>query len=286
MLQWGASYLEEKGFEESRLTIEILLSHVLNFQRIQLYTSFDKPLNDKELSSFKSLLQRRLLHEPLQYILGKTEFMGFEFLVDKRVLIPRPETEVLVEEAVRFANTHFAGQPVRILDIGSGSGCIAVSLAKMVERASVVAVDISPEAIEVAQVNAVHNGVEKKMSFALKDIFKTTARDFSEPFEMVVSNPPYISKLNYAELQPEIREFEPVSATTDSADGLSFFRRIADLASSFLVPGGGIFVEYAYDQSAAVQKIFHDAGWSSIELIRDYDGNPRCLTARKKAGTP
>ena len=286
MLQWGSSYLEEKGFDESRLTIEILLSHVLNLQRIQLYTSFDKPLNDKELSSFKALLQRRLLHEPLQYILGKTEFMGFEFLVDNRVLIPRPETEVLVEEAVRFTKSQFAGRPVRILDIGSGSGCIAVSLARMVNRASVVAIDISPEAVEVAQVNAVHNGVEKQMSFALKDIFKTTARDFSEPFEMVVSNPPYISKLDFAELQPEIREFEPVSATTDSGDGLSFFRRIAEIAPTLLIPDGGVFVEYAYNQSAAVQKIFHDAGWSAIELIRDYDGNPRCLAARKKSGTP
>ena len=282
MLQWGASYLDEKGFDESRLTIEILLSHVLNLKRIQLYTGFDKPLNDKELSSFKELLQRRLLHEPLQYILGKTEFMGFEFLVDKRVLIPRPETEVLVEEAVRFANGQFSEQLVRILDIGSGSGCIGISVAKMVERASVVAIDISPEAIEVAQVNAVHNSVERRMSFALKDIFKVTVRDFSEPFELVVSNPPYISKLDFAELQPEIRDFEPVSATTDSGDGLSFFRRIAEIVPSLLVEDGAVFVEYAYDQSAAVQKIFHDAGWTSIELIRDYDGNPRCLTARRR----
>jgi len=279
MLQWGTSYLSEKGFDESRLTIELLLCHVLNLKRIQLYTSFDKPLTEGELSSFKGLLQRRLQHEPLQYIVGTAEFMGLEFIVDRRVLIPRPETEVLVEQVVHYAKEHFSGQPLRILDLGTGSGCIAVSLAALLDNASIVAFDKSSDAVDVARINAQKNGVEKRIVLSVQDIFKISGADFSSKFHFVVSNPPYVSKVEFEELQPEIREFEPSYAVTDDGDGLSFYRRIAEIGRLFLETDGAIFVEHAYNQSTSAQKIFTEAGWSSVQLLNDYDGNNRCLVA-------
>ncbi len=246
MLQWGTSYLSEKGFDESRLTIELLLSHVLRLKRIQLYTSFDKPLTDGELASFKTLLQRRLQHEPLQYIIGTTDFMGIEFFIDRRVLIPRPETEVLVEQAVRHANDHFSGGEIRILDIGTGSGCIAVSLAARLNNATVAAFDKSSDAVVVARLNAEKNGVDKRVAFSVLDVFDISEADFPSKFTIVVSNPPYISKAEFTNLQPEIKEFEPPLAVTDDGDGLSFYRRISKIGRALLEPRGAVFVEFAY----------------------------------------
>jgi release factor glutamine methyltransferase len=285
MLQWGTSYLAEKGFDETRLTIELLLSHVLRLKRIQLYTNFEKPLTNAELTSFKILLQRRLQHEPLQYIIGTTEFMGREFLVDKRVLIPRPETEVLAEVAVRYVQENFPSLSSKILDIGTGSGCLAVTCAAMIEDAVVTAIDISKDAIDVARSNAEKNGVGNKIVFSVRDIF-TSAADFPEKFHLVISNPPYISKSEFEALQPEIRKFEPSSATTDGSDGLSFYRCIADIAHSLLESNGAVIVEHAYNQATAVQEIFRDAGWNSLESVGDYSGIPRCLVAKLPTGKP
>ncbi len=284
MLQWGTSYLSEKGYGESRLTIELLLCHVLNVKRIQLYTNFDKPLNEAELSSFKALLQRRLQHEPLQYIVGTTEFMGLEFIVDRRVLIPRPETEIVVEQVVCYAKEHFSGQMLRVLDIGTGSGCIAVSLATLLENASIVAFDKSSDAVDVARINAQKNGVEKRITVSVQDIFTVSGANFSSKFHCIVSNPPYVSKEEFEGLQAEIRDFEPSFAVTDEEDGLSFYRKIAEVGRSFLEAEGAIIVEHAYNQLASVEKIFADAGWTNMRPFRDYGENPRCLVATKFRG--
>ena len=281
LLQWGTSYLSEKGFDESRLTVELLLCHVLRLKRIQLYTSFDKPLTDAELTSFKSLFQRRLQHEPVQYIIGSTEFMGLEFVVDRRVLIPRPETEVVVEHALRYAKEHFPGQPLRILDIGTGSGCIAVSLAALIENASVVAFDKDPDAVDVARMNAEKNGVGKRVTFSVDDVFGISENHLSSKFHLVVSNPPYIAKSEFEGLQREIKNFEPSFALTDNGDGLNFYRQIARLGWSFLDEGGAIIVEHAYNQSTSAQKIFTDAGWGGIQPFSDYSGQDRGLVVTK-----
>jgi release factor glutamine methyltransferase len=279
MLQWGASYLSGKGFDESRLTIELLLSHVLHLKRIQLYTSFDKPLTEAELGSFKGLLQRRLQHEPLQYIVGTTEFMGIEFVVDRRVLIPRPETEVVVEQAIRYAQEQLSGQSIRILDVGTGSGCIAISLAARFESASVVAIDKSSDAIDVARLNAEKNGMEKRVTFSVLDFLESSASDFSSKFNLIISNPPYVSKAEFNELQPEIREFEPSFAVTDDGDGLNFYRSISQKGKALLEPGGAVFVEHAFDQSESAQKIFADVGWGNIQSFDDYSGHHRGFAA-------
>jgi release factor glutamine methyltransferase len=281
MLQWGASYLAEKGFDESRLTIELLLGHVLNLKRIQLYTSFDKPLTEAELALFKALLQRRLQREPLQYIVGSTEFMGRKFAVDRRVLIPRPETEVVVEQAIRLVQERFPGQTVRVLEVGTGSGCIAVSLAAMVENASVTAIDKSSGAVDVALVNAEMNGVRGKISFTVNDFLAMSDADFSSRYHLIVSNPPYISKKQFAGLQPEIRNFEPPFALTDEDDGLSFYRPIAHIGKNILEPGGAIIVEHAFDQSESVTNIFSEEGYAELQPFDDYSGNRRGLIAAK-----
>jgi release factor glutamine methyltransferase len=286
MLQWGTSYLSDKGFDESRLTVELLLCHVLRLKRIQLYTSFDKPMTEVELSSFKGFFQRRLQHEPVQYIIGSTEFMGLEFVVDRRVLIPRPETEVLVEHALHYTKEHFPDKPLRILDIGTGSGCIGISLAALIENASVVAFDKSSDAIDVARINAEKNGVEKKIALSVQDVFRMSEADFSSKFNLMVSNPPYIAKTEFEELQPEIREFEPSFAVSDDGDGLSFYRRIAQIGWSCLDEGGAIIVEHAYNQSEFTQKIFTDAGWGNVQPFSDYSGKDRGLIATKFSVTP
>jgi release factor glutamine methyltransferase len=160
LITWGTDYLKEKGIDDARLTIELLLSHVLTLQRIQLYTSFDRPLSDEELARFKELLKRRLSNEPLQYIIGRTQFMGLDILVDRRVLIPRPETELLVDECVKMMKRSFPPDtPLSIIDLGTGSGCIAVALAKMLPSAQITAFDLSADALAVAQQNAELNGV-------------------------------------------------------------------------------------------------------------------------------
>jgi release factor glutamine methyltransferase len=280
LITWGTEYLSEKSIDDSRLNIELMLAHVLQLQRIQLYTNFDRPLSENELAQFKSLLKRRLTHEPLQYILGETEFMGLKFVVDKRVLIPRPDTEILVEKVIDRIKMDFSTEPtIRILDIGTGSGCIAVSLAKMIPNVSVLSIDRSDEALQIAAINAETNGVAGKVAFANKDFL--TDNEFSQIFHCIVSNPPYISNKEYTVLDPEVREFEPKLALADGSDGLTFYHSIAKRCNTNLTENGFVAVEHAFDQSDDIQKIFGEHGWKNISVIKDYNGNYRCIIADK-----
>lgn len=280
MLQWGTSYLTDKGFDEARLTTELLLAHVLHSKRIDLYTKFDKPLNDAELGSFKEKFKRRLAHEPLQYIVGETEFMGLKFFVDPRVLIPRPETELLVETAVETCSKKFLDQQIRILDVGTGSGCIAISCAKMIPTATVRAIDASAEALEVAKRNAKENSVYERIEFSTFNIHDVRPEEFGEKFHLVLSNPPYVSLSDFEKLEPEIRDYEPKFAVTDGGDGLSFYRSYSSSIKSLLKPSGVMIVEHAYNQAEDIEKIFQEAGWKNIEKKKDYSGNFRCLVAQ------
>lgn len=283
LISWGTEYLTEKKIDDARLNIELLLAHVLHLKRIQLYTSFDKPLSEVELSSFKQLLQRRLANEPLQYVLGETEFMGLKFFVDKNVLIPRPETELLVEKAIatikeRFENT----SSISVLDIGTGSGCIAISLAKMVPNANIIAIDVSQEALSVAQKNATLNNVSERIQFQQMNIFEITEKSFSEKFHCIISNPPYISKKEFGEVANDVRDFEPHSALTDEHDGLTFYPTIAKVANEFLIENGILCVEHAFDQSENVQKIFQESGFSITDVVKDYQKISRHVFAERK----
>lgn len=282
LINWGNTYLAQKGFDEARLTIELLLAHTLHMQRIQLYTNFDKPLKDDELAQFKSGLQRRLQHEPLQYILGETTFMGLRFAVDPRVLIPRLETEVLVEQTIEQCKIQFAEDgKIFIAEIGTGSGCIAISLAKLLQHVHLLATDISAEALELAQSNAEALCVAEKIQFVQHDIFVESGALYADRCDVLVSNPPYVSANEYEHLQEEIIKFEPPSAVTDHEDGFCFYKQIAGVAKKIIKPEGFVIVEHAYNQAETIQKIFLDAGWKKLQTIRDYSNNARCLLARE-----
>jgi release factor glutamine methyltransferase len=285
LITWGTGYLTEKKIDDARLTIELLLSRVLQLQRIQLYTKFDQPLSETELASFKALLKRRLSNEPLQYILGDTEFMGLRFLVDANVLIPRPETELLAERAIAVLKNDFpSDQPLYILDIGTGSGCIAVTLAKKLPNAQVTGIDISEGAVRTASANAELNGLQDRVHFMIGDITTIQPDQFPHRFHCIISNPPYISSAEFAQVAPEVKDFEPSIALTDNGNGLKFYPYIAHFASAALMENGIVAVEHAFDQSPAVQVIFADAGFKDPEVIKDYQGIERHVVFRKKNG--
>jgi release factor glutamine methyltransferase len=277
LLDSSTAYLLDRGVESPRLTAELLLAHVLHCTRVQLYLNFDKPASAGERSSFKELLRRRAAHEPLQYILGTAGFMGLTFHVDGRVLIPRPETELLVEMALALSRS----QPVPgILDIGTGSGNIAVSLAHCIPGCRVLAIDASEEALEVARRNAGGNGVAERITFRPADILRDDTSFPEAPFDLIVSNPPYISTEEFALLAPEIRDHEPKMATGDGGDGLTFYRKIASRGLSLLRPEGHVIVEHAYNQQEDVLGIFRGAGYAEVTGSRDYAGVPRVVVAR------
>ena len=281
LLTWSTEYLQEKHFENPRLNVELLLSHSLNITRVQLYVQFEKPLTETELANFKKLFQRRLQHEPLQYIIGETEFYGLKFFVDERVLIPRPETEILIEEVIQQSKTFPEKEIINILDIGTGSGNIAITLAEHILNANIIAIDISNNALDVAKENARRNEVETKVEFLCDDLFNLKSEIKNLKFDILVSNPPYISEEEFSFLQPEIKNYEPTIATTDNSDGLSFYRRISDLGKERLSENGMIIVEVAYNQSERVKNIFANAGYKNISTRKDYNGIERIVTGMR-----
>jgi len=252
ILNWTKGYLAEKGVENPRLEAEWLLCEALSLDRVGLYLNFDKPLSDAELASYRSMVTRRAKREPLQYILGSQEFMGLDFQVTPAVLIPRHDTEVLVTEAVN------RGQSARsILDIGAGSGCVAVAIAKALPAAEVCAVDISAEALAVARANAERH--EASVQFFQGSLLEPFA---GRRFDMIVSNPPYIPKAELETLQPEVRAFEPQNALDGGVDGLDFYRTIVAGAPDHLNPGGWLLFEVGAGQAPDVLGLLKDAGFT------------------------
>ncbi|MEO8168408.1 MAG: peptide chain release factor N(5)-glutamine methyltransferase [bacterium] len=277
LIEWSTNHLHERQFDEARLHTELLLAHVMDCTRLHLYTNFDRPLTLTELAQFKELLKRRLTHEPLQYILGETEFMGLPFVVNKHVLIPRQETELLVEKAIEYIDA-CEKENVEVLDLGTGSGNISISIANFSKSAALSSVDISHEALAVAAANAERNHVSN-VAFIHADMMS----DFlpGKMFDGIVSNPPYIALEEFDGLQPEVRDFEPRIATTDDRDGFTFIRRITQLADQKLHPDGFLLMEIAYNQSNEAKNIAVQSGLKNVEIFADYSGNPRILSARK-----
>ena len=275
LLQWATEYLAARGFDEARLHVELLLSRVLELPRIGLYTHFDRPLSPVELSSFKSLFRRRLGHEPLQYILGDTEFMGLTFEVNPSVLIPRPETELLVEQALSVLRSGGPGQSV--LDVGTGSGNIAVALAVMSPDSRITAMDVSADALAVAARNASRHAATVR--FVEGDLFGSFLP--GERFDLLVSNPPYVPEAEFVQLPEEIRNFEPRRATTDEGDGFRFIRRLAESAGERLTPGGMLIMEIGYGQSEQTLAILSGAGLASVDVLPDHAHIPRVALGRR-----
>ncbi len=254
---------------------ELALTHILECDRASLYLDFDLRLNKRQAGEFSQVFIRRLAFEPLQYILGHAAFMGLDFKVNKDVLIPRPETEILVETAIRYLKDK---NSACILDLGTGSGCIGVSLSKMLTGAVVSASDISALAIEVAKDNAHKHTAE--IEFLQGDMF-TPLNNKGVLYDLIVSNPPYIAKSDFAGLPREL-SYEPALALDGGADGLDYYRRIALEAAEYLHPEGLLILEIGFSQRAAVEGLLRDRGkFRILETVNDYNNIARVLVARK-----
>ena len=273
-IQLSTGYLEEKGIESARTNSELMLAHIMNCKRLELYLSFDRPLKEEELVTLREFISRRGKYEPLQYILGEVEFYGLNFKVDKRVLIPRPETELLIEEAINIAKNE---KLEKLLDIGTGSGNIPIALAVNMPELKITSIDISAEAIEVASNNAELNNVSQNITFINSGIESFSV---TEKFDMIISNPPYVSSDDYSSLQKEIVEYEPKNAVTDNSDGLSFYNSILARSNELLKPGGYILFEIAIDQSKSIKQIMAKNGFAEIRIIKDYQNIERIIVGK------
>jgi release factor glutamine methyltransferase len=275
LIEWSRDHLAGRGFEEARLHAELMLAHALRINRLQLYLQFDRPLDAAELAAYRELFKRRLTHEPLQYILGETGFMGLTLGVGPGVLIPRPETELLVERALARIRA-CARTPVAVLDVGCGSGNIALALVHHGTGLQVTAIDVSDAAIARCRDNAERlqtTGVE----WICGDVFDVSV--MARRFDFIVSNPPYISREEYEDLVPEVRLFEPRQALTDENDGFAFLRRLAPRAAQLLAPGGVFLCEIGYGQEAGARDACAEGGFTRVTVHADYAGIPRIVEA-------
>jgi release factor glutamine methyltransferase len=269
VLDWTTKRFADAGISSARLEAQLLLAHVLGCSRTQLYMGFDKPLGEAELTGYRELIKRRLGGEPVAYLVGEHEFWGLPVYVDESVLVPRPDTETVVE--VARATRVDRAAPCRVLDLCTGSGAIAISLAKELAAARVVATDISPAAAAIARRNAERNKVADRVDVREGDLWIAAGDD---RFDLIVSNPPYIATPVIATLGAEVRR-EPVLALDGGADGLAFYDRIVAAARAHLVPGGALVVEHGFDQADAVRARFEAAGFERVALEHDLGKNPR-----------
>lgn len=277
VLSWAAGDFKERGLESPRLEAEVLLAHVLGVDRVRLILDAHKPLDPAELGKFREAIKRRRSGEPVAYVVGKREFYGLEFRVDRRVLIPRPETETLVEAALEATRArHLEG---RALDLCTGSGCVAIAFAKGRPTWRVTGIDLSGEAIEVARGNALRLGAIWGVRFLVGDLYEPLGAE--ERFDLVTANPPYVLHGEIAELQQEIRDFEPRLALDGGADGLALLPAIAEGAARRLTPGGTLAVEIGAGQSDAVARLFERTGFVDVRRYRDYGGHERVVSGRR-----
>ena len=277
-LKQASATLREASVPNDLLDAQTLLAHSLNCDRTHLIVHFNQQLTAEQQATYEALIARRATREPLQYITDQQEFFGLPFIVTPAVLIPRPETEILVEEVIRLAQLHQWTQPL-IVDAGTGSGCIAVTLARELEDAQVIALDVSTDALTVARRNAESNGVADRVQFLHSDWLSALPDEFRADF--IVSNPPYVAADEMPTLQREVREWEPALALSDQADGLSCYRRLLADAPSRLKPGGYFLCELGHTQAAAVSALVDQTVWTVPRLLDDLQGIPRTLVLQR-----
>jgi len=278
IVRWATEYFTHKGVDSPRLTIELMLCAVLDVTRIRLYTDYERPLIKDELAKLRGMVQRRALHEPLQYILGAADFYGLSFTVNSDVLIPRPETEILVERCIR---TLTGLGPVRCLDVGTGSGCIAITVARYVVDTQWTAIDISRGAVSVAGENAQNLEVADRVHVLQADIRTYVPESL---YDVLVMNPPYIPSAEVPTLDANVRDYEPHAALTDDADGLTFYRTLVERADVLVKENAWIFLEIGHGQAGDVQEIFHGGGFT-IDILNDLENIPRVGVVRRHAIT-
>ena len=283
LLKVTTGYLQEKQIENPRMTAEVLLAHQLNIDRVTLYINFDQPLNESEISGYRSLIKRRIQREPLQYITGVQEFWSLDFIVNPQVLIPRPESELLVELAINQLKppNAFEDHPPKILDLGTGCGALAISLAKEVQEAKIWATDISSGALKLANLNAKKHGVADRIKFKHGDLWNPLINQ-DITFDIIISNPPYIACEEYNDLPPEIRDYEPRSALDGKGDGMYYIEKILKGGLHFLNTGGLILLEMAPDQTnEALSLIGQIKGYGESSRIKDYSHRYRVVMAQR-----
>ena len=275
LIQWTTEYFKRCDIPGPRLDAELLLSHVLETSRLQLYLRFEMPVYPEHLAAFRELIKKRVAHAPVSYLTNRKEFFSLDFYVDSRVLIPRPETEVLVENVLQTQET-----PCQLIDIGTGSGAIAISLAVNRPEWEMIATDISADALEVAQKNSVAHGCADRLTFLQGNLFEPL-EDLPDPrFDWIVSNPPYVSTAEYPSLLPDVRDHEPESALLAGADGLGVITCILEDAPRFLKPGGRVGLEIGHNHGPDVQDIVQsNSAYVGCQVINDYAGVERVVIA-------
>lgn len=279
-LIWAYEALSKNGVAEARAESEFLLTHVLACKRHELFLNARRPLSSTESSTLSDWIERRIKREPSQYIIGSAEFRSLSLKVTRDVLIPRPETELLVDEAIK-ASEAFKGEDLTIIDLCTGSGCIAISAATEIKRCRVYATDISGKALAVAAENAVKAGVKGKIDFLEGDLFGALPPDIRGSVNMVLSNPPYIPEVDMETLEPEVRDFEPKAALRGGPDGLLFIKRIIEGSPEYLATDGLLLMEIGFGQAREAVRLAMESGsFVDIGMIKDYQGIERILKAR------
>ena len=273
ILSETSSFFAGRDIENPRLQAEILLADVLGLRRLDLYLEFERPLTAAEVNAYREHVKKRLQGMPVQYITGEVGFRELVLVVSEAVLIPRPETEILVQVVLdRLATV----ESPRVLDLGCGSGAIAISLAREHPTTQVVATDITPEALEVTRQNAELNAVSERLTLLCGDLFEAVPE---ERFDAIASNPPYVPRNDIAHLAPEVRNHEPHQALDGGADGLDYYRRIAAEAPALLAPTGFLALEVGDTQSTPVSSLLTEAGFSTVEIHPDLNDIPRVVLA-------
>lgn len=280
ILKWTEQYFKDKGIESPRLDAEVLLAHVLEKQRIYLYVHFDEPLQPGELAAYREMIKKRVLRVPVAQILGEKEFMGLTFKVTADTLVPRPDTEILVQAAVDRLRAMAGEEPLRFADIGTGSGAICLSVLHYLAGTVADTVDISPAARAVAEENAASLGLADRVTFHTGDLLQPLS---GISFVAILSNPPYIPEADIAKLAPEVRLKEPHTALSGGQDGLDFYRRLANEAPAMLVPGGFTAFEVGIHQAGDVADLLKaNPLIDRTEILSDYAGIDRVVVGWRK----
>ena len=282
LLKWVTEYLTSKGIDSPRLSAELLLSHVLGLKRIELYTKFDKPVAKQQLDRLHDLVERAGQNKPIAYLVGKTEFYSLELNVTPDCMIPRPETELLVERAIEFLRTRRTGTQF-VCDLCTGSGCIAVAIAKNYPDARIIATDICDANLAVTAGNVEKYQLKNRITLLHGDLFDPiiSGLDVNE-FDLIVCNPPYVSTAEYEKLDRNVKDYEPKIALFAGVDGLDIYRRIIEKADRFLKSGAALMLEIGYAQGPAVKELLEQTGaFAEIRIEKDYHKNDRVVSARK-----
>ena len=281
LLEWISEYFESNGVDSPRLSAELLLCHVLKLERIQLYTLYDRVVQADQLTALRALVKRGVEHEPIAYLVGRCEFYSLPLKITPDCLIPRPETEHLVERAVDFLRER--PSPYYVLDLCTGSGCVAAAIAKNVKDVQLVATDICDSALKIADENIRQHKLDEQVRLLCGDLFDAIIEGLDETrFDLIVSNPPYVSDNEYEKLERNVKKYEPKLALLAGVDGLDIYQRILEKVDGFLKPDGALMMEIGYAQGPAIQRMLEEIGiFKEIKIEKDFANNDRIAIARK-----